>query len=250
MAPTGFEIYERAPIILAIIQIRYNKIESFDAPQIKGIGENNSAFRRKFPIIKDRIVSNFKIDRSQFNGETNLHLHNQEVNGVTFEPEDHSKLLIIGSENFTYQINGNYPGGEVLIEDMKSFWELFKNTLNNDGIIGMSIRMVNRINLPVTTTDLTDYFTTFIQTTGVKTISSFQFKYTSFEDEKWIYHIGHALEQAIEDSLPYILDIDVIRSQHQNNDDETIWSNFEEIRIKKNEIFNETITDETKSLIR
>ena len=62
---TIFEKYGQAPIILAILQIRYNKVETFDAGKIRSIGENNSFLKRKFPIINDRIVANYKFDKSK-----------------------------------------------------------------------------------------------------------------------------------------------------------------------------------------
>ncbi|HAG97354.1 MAG TPA: TIGR04255 family protein, partial [Ktedonobacter sp.] len=46
-----------------------------------------------------------------------------------------------------------------------------------------------------------------------------------------------------------IFDLDLFRQKIWNSDDEDIWSFLEELRYRKNEVFEASITDKTRELI-
>jgi uncharacterized protein (TIGR04255 family) len=241
-----FEYYKKAPIILAIIQIRYEKIREFDTKLIRNIGVNIS---KEFPQVNESWFQTVKLDSSKVKGETSVSLAGKEINGVVFTSEDRTKQIVIGNERFTYEYSGSYPGWEEFKNKMKEIWELFRNDLDVK-LLGASTRFINKINLPKDTKDLKDYFTTYIHSdTGEHYINTFQLKYTSFEGENLVVHIGHALEPALNDSLPYIFDIDVVHVENLDNDSK-LWDIFESLRFKKDFIFNDAITEKTKNLIR
>lgn len=244
MAEEGkFEVYEKAPIVVAIIQFRYQKIESFDNKKIRSLGE---AIKKEYSKISDSVLQNFRYDPK---GETKVSLDTQEINGVRFATENDSKILVIGNEKFTFETHGKYSGWEVFIEEAKKLWCLFSPSLENLQLSGISMRYINRIDFPIETKDIKKYLTTFIESsTGDHQISQFQIRYTSVEGEI-ITHVGHAIESGIDNAIPYFLDIDVILLNNLINDD-SVWEGFEKLREKKNYIFNDILTEEAKNLIR
>ena len=137
------------------------------------------------------------------------------------------------------------------MEKTHKLWPLFSNAFNIENLTGISLRYVNKFNLPLDTKHLTEYFTTYLKDDkNTHSIYGFQLKYNSFDRENnFNIYIGHALEKPIENSIPYLIDIDVIYNSNIENNAEIIWPIFEKIRTRKNLIFNNSLTDQAKSLI-
>jgi uncharacterized protein (TIGR04255 family) len=240
-----YEVYENAPIVVAILQFRYKKLEEFNSKNIREVG---SKIKSKFPNISDSVLQNFRLDRE---GETKFSLDSQEINGVKFESEDNKKILVIGTDKFTYEIHGKYSGWENFKTEAKDLWQLFNPHLTGLEISGVSMRYINRIDLPIETKDVSQYITTYIHSnTGNHNINQFQIRYSSIDEDNLQIHVGHALEPAIENKIPYFLDIDVISLKEIQNEEKVIWDEFETLRNKKNLTFNDLITENTKKLIR
>jgi uncharacterized protein (TIGR04255 family) len=244
----GFEYFNKAPIILSIIQFRYSKIEEFDNEAFKKLGEK---LKKEYPYIKERFIQAIHISESP-KEPTHVSLDEKVIDGIQFVSEDKKKVLIIGRDKFTFEVHGNYKGWEEFTKEAKYLWEFFQGELKNLNLKGLSIRYVNKFNLPSQTKNISDYFTTFITSSeGDYDLSGFQFRYTTFlEKENIVYHVGHALESIIDDKFPYLFDIDVIYLKDLSNESNQIWDIFERLREKKNVIFNSGLTDKAKNLIR
>jgi uncharacterized protein (TIGR04255 family) len=52
------------------------------------------------------------------------------------------------------------------------------------------------------------------------------------------------------DIVSVILDIDLFRDVHLPGDEEELWALFEQLRERKNEVFEASITDRTRELIK
>lgn len=242
--PTKNEVFAKSPIVLAIIQIRYEKLEDFNTSEIKKIGNE---IKDIYPDVKESVLQNFRIDQDS---ETKFSLDNKEINGVHFISKDGNNKLTVGNDKFTLEMHGTYVGWDNINIAFKKYWNLFCHDLGSLTLTGVSMRYLNRIDLPIETTDISKYFTTYIYSnTGNHTFSQFQTKYTSFINDN-IIQVGHSLDLPIENKLPYFLDIDVIRLQKIENEIGIIWKIFEQLRAQKNAIFNDILTDEAKNLIR
>ena len=245
----GIEYFENAPIILAILQFRYKKVEGFNTKELK---EKGVQIANEYPQIRERFIQQITFGGNQPDGTTNVSFDEKEIDGVQFTSNDKKRILVIGKDKFTYEMHGKYPGWNDFISEPKRFWVLFKEELGNIELTGLSLRYVNRIDLPLDFHDISKYFTTYIQSsTGDHTLNTFQLRYTSVEpDENLTMHVGHVLEAPIEGQYPYIFDIDVIYQSQIENTPEKIWSIFEFLRKKKNATFNDGLSDKTKELIQ
>ncbi|MEZ4858535.1 MAG: TIGR04255 family protein [Flavobacteriaceae bacterium] len=238
--------YSNAPIILAMIQFRFNEITDFNKEQIKLIAEK---IKKKYPIINERFIQGIIVDDNK--KQTSVSLDERKLDAIQVMSENRKEYFTIANNKFTFQSHEKYSDWNSFTEFVKVFWGLFSDYYKIDEMNGISLRYVNKFKLPLSTKDITKYFNTYLQDNeNTHTIREFQFKYNSFDEVNgYNVIIGHALERPIEDYLPYIYDIDVISLQNiQNNKD--VWSKFNEIRNKKNHIFNNGITEEAKKLIR
>src|ERR1700741_4951643 len=114
-----FEVYENSPIVLAIIQFRYRKIEEFNSAEIIKLG---GQIKKDFPKSNVSILRTLKLNHA---GETKVSIGNNEVNGVRFDSADNNKVLTIETEKFTYEVHGKYPGWKAIKNEVEKLWELF-----------------------------------------------------------------------------------------------------------------------------
>lgn len=243
---TSPEYYAKAPIILAILQIRYKMDGELNHKIIRTVGEE---LKKEFPNVNERVVQTLRIDGAGKPEETKVSLDDKIINGVQFRSEDNKRVLVVGVDTFTCEIHSDYPGWESIKSTFKNLWNTFSPKLKME-ITGVSMRFVNKINLPNELIDLSSYFTTFINSSsGDHNINQFQLRYSGVKNNI-IYHVGHAVEPVISDQMPYLFDIDVIYLGEITNDENSVWGKFEELRNLKNDIFNDTLTEKTKKTIR
>ena len=166
MSSTNYEYYDNSPIIVSILQYRYKKIEEFDSAAIRKVGKK---FEKSYPKVKEQFTQQIKINEL----ETNVSLGERNINGVQFFSEDEKRRFTITDEKFTFEVFEKYSGWENFVNDVFELWESYKDILNVASLTGISIRFVNRINLPLDTSELTEYFTTYINSnTGTHAIFS------------------------------------------------------------------------------
>jgi uncharacterized protein (TIGR04255 family) len=244
-----FEHFERAPIILSILQFRYKTIENFNSDRFK---EKGKLIKSDYSEIRERYIQQIHFTGNKPDGTTNVSLDDKKIDGVQLISKDKKKNLVIGEDRFTYEMHGNYSGWEKFSTEARKLWELFQDELGGIHLTGLSLRYINRINLPGDFHDISDYFTTFIQSSsGEHMLNTFQLKYTTTEPENnMTIHVGHVLEPPIEGNYPYLFDIDVIYSSDIQNDSSAIWEIFNTLRFKKNYIFNDGLTEKSKNIIR
>ena len=244
-----FEHFEKPPIILSILQFRYKTIEDFSSEKFKTKGV---LIKSDYPEIRERYIQQIHFTGNKPDGSTHISLDDKKIDGIQFISKDKKKILVIGEDRFSYEMHGNYPGWETFSDEAGKHWEQFRNELGDIQLTGLSLRYINRINLPGDFNDISEYFTTFIQSSsGKHMINNFQLKYTSNEPENHLtIHVGHVLEPPIEGNFPYLFDIDVIYSSDIQNELKFIWETFNILRLKKNYIFNDGLTEKSKLIIR
>ena len=240
------DFYENAPIIVAILQFRYEKIENFDVELLKEIGKKVS---QDFPIINPQIVQGIRIDNND--DETSVVLDEKKVEGIQIMSKNNKEYFTISNEKFTFISHEKYVGWDVFVAKIVKLWSLFSKEFSLTNIKGVSLRYVNKFNLPRETKNLNKYFNVYLKDDiNNHSIYGFQLRFSSFDKENnFKIHIGHALEKPIKDSVPYLIDIDVLCDQEIENNDDIVWPLFEKLRHKKNHIFTSGLTEEAKTLI-
>jgi uncharacterized protein (TIGR04255 family) len=239
-----FEAYSNAPIVLAIFQIRLQPDESFSGEEIKSIGQK---LVKDFPLISENHLQKITVDPKS---QTKVSLDSK-LNGIQFASEKKDKHVFFEADKFSYEIQNEYSGWEQTINEFMSLWKVFEKITSSKTIRGISVRFVNRFNLPVKTEKISEYFNCYIHSQSFDAeMFEFQFKYTSSFTEGIIAHISHSLEAPISNQIPYYFDIDAINLNPVQNSSDEIKLVFENLRLIKNTIFEQTLTEAAKNLIR
>src|SRR5690606_7646237 len=172
--------YENAPIILSIIQFRYDKIEGFDINKVKKLADK---IKSDFPVFNERFVQNIVVNNGA-NKETSVSLEGKQFDGVQILSSNRKEIFTITDTKFTFQSHEKYSGWDNFRNKAFRLWDVFNKLFDIEEINGVSLRYVNRIDLPLDLKHINKYFTTYLKDDKNSfSVGNFQFKFSSFDKE-------------------------------------------------------------------
>lgn len=121
-------------------------------------------------------------------------------------------------------------------------------------VIRLAVRYINRIDLPLPVHDLKDYLRTVPEVSpdlpqGLA--GYFMQVAIPQEDIKSTVLLNETIvPPAKPDVVSVVLDIDIFRTEDLPSEEEPMWGLFEELRIRKNSVFEACITDRTRELFQ
>lgn len=238
---------ENAPVVLAILEIRYNLPAEFE---VNNLAKSNKALLEIFSITQKRVVGNISFENSAEGTRASI---NPVVDGFIYVSEDKKRNLTLSLNSFNFQQHGKYTTWDDFISSAKKSWHLFYKNIIGAQITGISIRYINKIEITELTDDPTEFFNTglvFTSEAKPTNVGSYLIKYIDVIKEKGIHSIvTQSLEQGDGKVLPFMFDIDVHNNKSLDLFDESIWLLFEELRSIKNDIFFNNITEKTIQLL-
>ncbi|MDI9364566.1 MAG: TIGR04255 family protein [Flavobacterium sp.] len=238
--------YKNAPIQEAIFDI---KIDKLNTNQVQSLN-----------AIKDKIDSNFVVEKKRNNFLGTIEFKEEqepaskiETNDVGFiySTLDTKQQLQVRLDGFTLNVLKPYSTWKKHYETFKKNWDIYSNTFNPNLILKISTRFINKIEIPMPFASFQAYFTNIppIPTCLPQSFSNF-FMQTQipYNDDLKMVTITETIAQKNDETLNFILDIDVSQELGIINNDENINKIFAEMRVIKNEVFESCITNKTREL--
>ena len=175
--------------------------------------------------------------------------------GYHFKSTPNNKLVQFRLNGFAFNKLKPYHNWRSFSSEAKELWVLYRKIAKPMKITRISLRYINRIEVPFPFRDFNEYILTNPQIAPKlpQSVSSFFMRLEVPNDDiPAIAIIIQTMEKPTKDKkLPLILDIDVIREFEYNKKNiSKIWKDFEELHDFKNDIFFNSITDKTKELFR
>ncbi len=241
--------YTKAPITEAILDLKVTFPEEFPADRFADIHPRISdRFPTKEPIYTG--VGAFVFEPgSPIKVDTK-----QQHTGYLFRSSDNLRLFQATLTGFTFNRLAPYDSWEEFSSDAKYLWEIYKEIYKPPHVVRAAIRYINQIDIPTKgLLDLKDYLRTLPEVStdfSQKTLNSFFMQLQiPQEDLNCILVINETLApQPNPAIIRIILDFDIFRQQVWQSDDEDIWHFLGELRHRKNQIFEASITEKTKEL--
>jgi uncharacterized protein (TIGR04255 family) len=146
-----------------------------------------------------------------------------------------------------------YQDWERFRGEASRLWDLYLNMTAPDSIERIALRYINRLELPLPFGDFREYVRTApdIAPGLPQSLSHFlmQLQIPSPAHDA-IAIVTETMEAPVGDEsrLPFILDIDAVRTGKLDPRDVALWDRFEKLHALKNEVFFQSITDKTKEL--
>jgi uncharacterized protein (TIGR04255 family) len=239
--------YLKAPITEALIDLKVTLPEEFSTDDLAHI----------YARVSDRFPTQESIQTGSlvFQAGPTIRIDtNQQHSGFLFRSKDGVKIVQATLNGFTFNRLAPYDSWEELSSDAKYLWGIYKEICKPTSVTRAAIRFINQINIPAKElVDLEDYLHTVPQVPpdlpqGV--LNSFFTQLQIPQDDlNCMLIINEALvPRTSPDFISVILDFDLFRQQIWQVDDEDIWRFLEELRRRKNVVFEASITDKARRL--
>lgn len=246
MAETTY--LNNAPITEALIDIRAKLPSDFDIEVFKSLDEVDL---EKFPLKEKQkeFSANFKVERDK----PLIKSASEDIRGYIYRSEDQKNIVQFRRDGFTYNRLKPYTKWEDVIDVAKNLWSIYVKYAKPLKVTRIGTRYINQIKLPFPVRDFSDYMAAPPQNPYKNgSISGYlnRIKLTDKQEEIDV-NITQTLEKGTEkETITLLLDIDAFINREYDPDDFKIWNHFEKLRIKKNDVFFDSITPKTINLLQ
>ncbi len=238
--------YKKAPITEAIIDFKVRWRDGIDI----------NAFRDIHPQIEDQFPQSELIQTNSIIIEPGpnrkIETTEQDI-GYKFTSDNQVRIFQATIEGFTFNHLTPYDSWEPFRDEAKRLWDIYRNISPSLYVTRLALRYVNRVEIPGPLIDYDDYFLTFprIGASLPQVLSNFFMQlHIPQEDLNGTLIINEAYSPSdSQNTIAVILDFDVFCvGQWSSDDDAGIWGLLEELRTRKNQAFEASITEATRRL--
>jgi uncharacterized protein (TIGR04255 family) len=248
--------YRKAPIAEAVIDLRVTLPEEIRVETLRSL---HARLPDTYDAPKEVIEALAQIDLAAPSAITRTERSHR---GYRFDRADGRRVLTVKLDGFSYSFLPPYGGWENFRGEAKQLWDIYRDSYGPTLVTRVAVRYINRINVPLRTADakgslrLEDFFRTYPQITEGLTYNTM----TGFimqvqvpqPDIESILMLNQAVVQPEEPGvLSVVLDLDLFRGvEWDPEDDELVWGFLDKLRVRKNEAFEASITDNTRELFK
>ena len=218
--------------------------------QLKDFLQYDAQLKKDFPKRSDNIEAHINVPSSSIPlGISKItSTTNAKMASHVYFSEDQKRKLSISEGNITYTDEQKYICRENFEQAISKCLSIFSPILEKHIIVRTSIRFINQF-LFEDFSDPTQYFRTLISSTGnfAYPLMKYGFKLMLGIEEN-IYSIVNQNIDKVSDKYIYIFDIDVLDKRNLIYDVKTIINVLQNLRVIKNQIFFNNITEKTIDL--
>lgn len=245
-----YPVFPNAPITEALLDIKVQLPQEIDLRSLESF----------YDFIKDRFPE--KQTRSFFKGEVKISPEvkppvlssSSGIDGYIFRSPEENKVVQSRLDGFTFNKLKPYKNWDSFRSEGRELWEFYSRVANPIKVVRIAVRYINRIEVPLPMENFREYILTSpeIAPNLPQGLSHF---FMRLEIPNSKIQATAIITQTMEtitksQTLPLILDIDVIKEKDYVNGTAAMWNDFEELRIFKNEIFFNSLTDKAKELFK
>lgn len=244
-----YSVYPNAPITEALIDIRIESPKNVTLEKLENVFDS---IKDTFPIKKQSLTCSTGFTKSS-NGNLIPIPPSEEINGFHFTTQDGKKIVQFRLDGFTFNKLKPYENWDNFRDEGKELWNLYFEIVKPIKIIRIALRYINQIGIPLPFKNLEEYILTLPKMApNIPPVSNFFIQLTvpNAEIESTAIIIQTIKGPLTTEKLPFILDIDVFKLQTYTENNSQMWDEFEKLRIFKNDIFLNILTDKTKELFK
>ena len=241
---SNFPILKKAPIKEAIIEFRYPSIKGLSFEELEKI---SSPLTKKYPNKKTGYEQQIEFEITEGKGKSKV---KDRIPKSVILSLPNKNNVHLENGRFLFSKMGPYDKWELFSEEAIEAWSLVNENLNVKEFTRMGVRFINNLNLPKGEDCLKDHLQSppkvseeicDISIEGF--LTRLVLVNTKYNDIKAYVTLGlDHNKNPMEDTLPVILDIDVIKSGKINLDLNTVIENLSNLRNFKNELFFKSLT--------
>lgn len=239
--------YSKAPITEAILDIQVEAGEGVTTHSLAGCQDSVLA---EYPTKRElkAAFAHFEMGPRLAASATSQEL------GFAFISADGKQLFQVRTTGFTANRLAPYERWESFSQEARRLWNIYREAAKPGRITRIALRYINRIDIPTSPVELKDYFQTSPEVArGLpQSMAGFFMQILlPLEDLKAAVNIVETIvEPPQPGTVSVVLDLDLFRTVELPGTEEEMWNLFELLRVKKNAVFDNCITEKTKELIR
>ena len=245
---------ENAPIIEAIIDLKINPLSE---DRLKDISLLADKFSNDFPHKEELIKGQMFFEISA--NSASKQVSNQKI-GYRLLNHEKNKVLQITLEGFTFSLLPPYTYWKEFSQEAKIIWNAYVTALKIENLIRIAVRYINHLEIPLDGNDNLNEYLRILPTlqsfSNHKVSGMFMQIQMPQEDidPTCMLIINEVLEPNMKpDHLAVKLDFDLFCYRPDNpwaTDENEIWKLLEQLRQRKNEVFEASITDKTLEMLK
>jgi uncharacterized protein (TIGR04255 family) len=239
--------YPNAPITEAIIDVRVKPASDQKVDSLLGVrGGEELNYPRVESIFQ--AVGVMEVQP----GQSASALARQHQTGYKFVDAEGKNVWQCRQNGFTLGRLAPYDSWQPFRDEAQRLWSLYRERLKPEEVRRLAVRYINRIDLPEQPVELKKYFRTVPEVSPElpQPLTGFFMQLRMPQDDLKAETLINQtiIPPARAGVVSVVLDIDLFRSNDVPQDDEGIWAYFEQLHVRKNEVFESCITDDTRGL--
>lgn len=244
---TPARMYTNAPIKEAIIDLRVKLCPDFDTAILESVRAGN-----EFCYPKSEPIQQTELTVSLTPPKVPATSHSQMMWGFKFTSDNGKRIWQSRRDGFSLSQLAPYTNWCDFRDEARQLWTKYRHKSSPEAIERLAVRYINRIDVPMASIELKHYLRTSPEISAdlPQELSAYFMQLRLPQTD-----LGGAvvINQTIipppqPEMVSIVLDIDLFSDQDVPQSDEEIWSFFERLHLRKNEVFEACITDQTRSL--
>jgi uncharacterized protein (TIGR04255 family) len=243
--------YKKPPITEAVIEIRL--AAPLDAAEL---AKTSSDFRAYYPL--EQSVKNVGVALglpSAPEGKPTAQIN--EENGYRRNSLDLTELIVLWRRAFSISQLAPYPGWEAFFTRFRRDWGVWKQRLGYRTIARIGVRYINRIDIPlpgnepvIEEAEYLNVYPHFPKELGPTMAYGVQAVLPLADIDSKLTLNSSIVPSPLLGHAAFLFDQDVAREQEPPQRDEDIFDLLNQIRDRKNSVFEACITDRTRELFQ
>jgi uncharacterized protein (TIGR04255 family) len=242
--------YGRPPITEAVIHI---SVEPAKSTTFDTLAALTKAVASDYPTVHQRVRGELQIKVPPDDPASPIE-QTRTVEGLVYQNREVTRVFQARLSGFSFSQLPPYTAWEDLRDDARALWDLYRSTAQPARVTRAAVRFINRIDLPLPSVELTEYLRTVPQVSPdlPQFLSGFFFQLQiPLPELPGTAIINQTIAPpAIAGGTSIIFDIDVFSLRDFQPGDSELWDFFEILHDVENEIFEASITDRVREVIR
>ena len=247
--------YSRAPIAEAVIDVH----ASFDtAPSLRDLEELSLKYRNTLPLVHgiNSFALNFAADFSGESADAALRSNTTTTPlGYRLSTSNNDRVLQVRRQGMSYSHLPPYTDWEHFLGEMQPLWFTYVEALKVATVTRLAVRFINRIQIE-TGIDIDEY----VQL-GPRIPSDVSDEFVGYFMQLVlpVKNLGPEFRTIVNTgvepgtsptSSALVLDIDVFCEADMSVQGDSMWKTLEQLRVHKNRVFEASITDKVREMIK
>lgn len=241
--------YSRAPIIEAVIDIQVALPSDFPIAYLSDLADR---LKDEFPIRTKVASFQMQVDANIEDGNSSKVTSTQDELGLRLVDNANTRILQLKKTGFSYSHLPPYTDWDHFSKEARGYWELFVQHCKPEKVTRCAVRYINRIDIQKAPIEIEDYLNIYphIPKSIPQTVTAMHMQLQMPQvDLGSMAIINEAVvEPEIPNGFSVIVDIDLFKIL--SIEPTKVWDTLEQLRIRKNELFEGFITDRTRELIQ